>query len=96
MQDRILNQAESIRRNWGEDAAQRYLARYQQQPIQSDLRGDRWMSNDRHQPRRFGDLAAAMIEVQAQAQSYRAIAGEYGCCIGTISNVRRRRGSYKK
>src|SRR5574343_1852875 len=96
--NRILTQAESIRNNWGDAAAQRYLSRYQQQPMTRNLiNGDRLISNDRHQPRLFSDLAAALLEVKAQAGgTCRSLAREYGCSQGTISSIRRRRGTYRK
>ena len=96
--DHIRMQANSIQQNWGIDAAQRYLSNYQSynSANESNFRGDRWLSNDQHQPRRYSDLATAMISIRAQAgESCRGLASRYGCSQGTISNVCRHRGAYR-
>lgn len=96
---RILRQARDIRNNWGDQAARNYLSRYDCQYQQQSLaleRRDRWLSNDKHQPRRYSDLAAAMIEVRSQAgQTCRGLAERYGCSQGTISSIRRHHGAYR-
>lgn len=97
--DHIRRQANSIRQNWGEESAQRYLFNYQshnqQQSIQLERR-DRWLSNDQHQPKRYSDLATAMIDIRFQSGgTCRGLASRYGCSQGTISNVCRGRGAYR-
>jgi hypothetical protein len=93
----IYQQAESIRRNWGEEAAQRYLSLYRVQAPPKPLRTERWVSNTVHQPKRFTPTQADTIRSQIQGgQTYEQVAKEWNCCKGTIGNVVHRRGAYRE
>ena len=95
--DGVIRQAESIRRNWGEDARDRYLARYNP-PNYSDPmpKRDRWISNTKHQPKQFTELEAATIRLQVdEGMSARSLAQSWAVNHNTVCAVVRRRGAYR-
>ena len=95
--DGVIRQAESIRRNWGEAARDRYLALYNP-PNYSDPmpKRDRWISNTKHQPKQFTELEAATIRLQHDTGvGARSLAKSYGANHNTIYSIVRRRGAYR-
>jgi len=100
--DGIRAQYESIRRNWGADAAERYL-RIASQPIPSDdrrlmppVKEQRWVSNRVYQVKRFGDEQVRNIrQLINQGATYEQVARQFGCCKATVHYVAKGKGAYK-
>src|SRR5574343_1841947 len=93
----IQDQYESIRSNWGEAAANRYLSQYQQREMETPINTQRWVSNTEHQPKRHTDLEAAVIALEKDAGgTCRQLAQRWGCSQGTVSAIAGGRGAYKR
>jgi len=99
--DREL-EAKRLEQTWGPQVAQRYL-NYQAEQDKRErrqgraIRTQRWVSNTQHQPKRFNEQQAATIRMLLDAgQHYRQLGADWGVCQGTVSNVKRKRGAYRK
>ena len=94
-----FDQYQSIRQNWGEDAARRYLAALSSPPPDpSPARpmGRWWVSNTQHQPRRFDREQVTQIrDLLSSGATYQTVANQFGCCRATIHNVAKAKGAYR-
>jgi hypothetical protein len=96
MDERILEQYQSIRQNWGQESADRYLSRYRQSNDLQPMREKR-PTNTVWQHKRFTPLEAATIAMlKDSGESCRGLGQQWACSQGTISAVSRRRGAYKQ
>lgn len=94
----IEAQYRDILRNWGQEAADRYLQiTHQHQKEDNPPRQGRWwVSNRQHQPRRFNAETVSQIRHHLrQGETYAAVANRFGCCKATIHYVAKGKGAYK-
>ena len=91
------DQYQRMLKDYGPEVANRYLLMTENIPDPKTSVNTGWVRNRHHQPKAFNDYQEALIRSQIDSGfSCREIASQWGVSHGTISNMGRNVGAYRR